>query len=397
MRHIKQRAAGLCLLTMLVVFLPLMGCEPTSGPPPYQTYEVTYAGVKDYGSVKAENKDSFTYRFYDGDTQLLFSMDNRVADPVTGQPYALQNKLRHGARYRILVKGGQVIELDEIAPESDAPVTGPVSAVPGEKTVKNLLATALLPVGRTLYIYGGGWNWQDDGASAEARSIGVASSWAAFFEEQTAHFNYRDKNPSISYYPYGKWNEYYYAGLDCSGYVGWMLYNVIHTEDGQPGYVMGANKMAKAFADYGWGTRTREELTPGDGQLRPGDIVSKPGHVWVCVGVCEDGSAVFAHASPTESYLGRGGGGVQLSALGDSTHCDAYRLAERYMKTYYPEWFSRYPVALKSFAEYGNFEGNDILGRFTWDTSGSGLLTDPEGIRDMSAEQVLALLFGETK
>ena len=66
------------------------------------------------------------------------------------------------------------------------------------------------------------------------------------------------------------------------------------------------------------------------------------------------------------------------------------------MKTYYPEWSSRYPVALKHFEEYGTFDGNEILGRFTWDVSGSGLLTDPEGIRELSAAQVLKLLFGET-
>ena len=395
MMRFRRYTAGLCLLALLISCLSLIGCEPKAGPPPYRTLEVTYAGVKGYGSVAAENKDSFTYRFYEGEIEHLFTLENAVTDPATGAPYALQNKLRHGARYHILVKGDRVIELDEITPESDTPVTGPISATPGVKTVKNLLATALLPVGRTLYIYGGGWNWQDDGASAEARSIGVAASWVEFFDRQTMHFNYRAKDPAVSYYPYGKWNEYFYAGLDCSGYVGWMLYNVIHTEDGRPGYVMGANKMAKTFADYGWGTRTREPLRAGDGQLRPGDIVSKPGHVWVCLGVCDDGSAVFAHSSPTESYLGRGGGGVQLSALGESTDCEAYKLADRYMKTYYPEWSSRYPVALKSFAEYGNFEGNDILGRFTWDTSGNGLLTDPEGFRELSAAQVLKRLFGE--
>ena len=395
MRKIRRCAAGACLLALLLSFLPLMGCEPKAGPPPYRTLEVTYAGVKDYGSVTAETKDDFTYRFYQGDTEYLFAVDHTVTDPVTGEAYALQNKLRHGARYHILVKGNQVIELDEIAPESDIPPTGPVPAVPGLKTVKNLLATAMLPVGRTLYIYGGGWNWQDDGASPEARSIGVASAWVDFFEAQTMHFRYRTGDPATSYYPYGKWNEYYYAGLDCSGYVGWLLYNVMQTESGQAGYVMGANKMAKTFAEYGWGDFSREELRWGDGQLLPGDIISKPGHVWVCLGTCADGSVVFAHSSPTESYLGKAGGGVQLSALGPDKNCDAYVLADRYMKTYYPAWYQRYPVALKDFDEYTAFAGNAVLGRFTWDVGDTGVLSDPEGIRGMTAEQVLAELFGE--
>ena len=60
------------------------------------------------------------------------------------------------------------------------------------------------------------------------------------------------KNPSSSYYPYGEWNQYYYGGADCSGYVGWWY--IIHwiKENGKDGYVMGATKMAKTFAENGW-------------------------------------------------------------------------------------------------------------------------------------------------
>ena len=65
------------------------------------------------------------------------------------------------------------------------------------------------------------------------------------------------------------------------------------------------------------------------------------------------------------------------------------------MKTYYPAWYQRYPVALKDFDEYTAFAGNAVLGRFTWDVGDTGVLSDPEGIRGMTAEQVLAALFGE--
>ncbi len=394
MGYIKTKPAIFCLMVLLSLGL-LWGCEPAAAPAESLTMEVTYAGVQNYGKVNAEDKDSFQYRFYQGDKEYLFSMDNSVTDPVTGAPYALQNQLKRGYSYRISVKAGVVTAIQPLPADKAVDLTTPVTAVPGEKTVKNLLQTALLPVGRTLYLYGGGWNWQDDGASLEARSIGIAASWAAFFDRQSAHFNYRAKDPSASYYPYGKWNEYYYAGLDCSGYMGWVIYNVMNTESGKEGYVMGANKMAKTFASYGWGTWTRDAITPEGRQLLPGDIISKPGHVWICLGTCADGSVVFAHASPTDSRLDSPGGGVQLSALGGSTDCQAYQLADHYMKTYYPEWYSRYPVALKDFTEYTSFAGNEVLGRFTWDISGSGVLADPEGIRDLSAEQVLALLYGE--
>ena len=33
-------------------------------------------------------------------------------------------------------------------------------------------------------------------------------------------------------------------------------------------------------------------------------------------------------------------------------------------------------------------------GKFSWDVSGSGILTDPEGVRAMLPSQILELLFG---
>ena len=38
-------------------------------------------------------------------------------------------------------------------------------------TLENLLKTALLPIGNTMYIYGGGWNEEDTGAGIEAMTI----------------------------------------------------------------------------------------------------------------------------------------------------------------------------------------------------------------------------------
>lgn len=45
-------------------------------------------------------------------------------------------------------------------------------------TLENLLKTALLPIGNTMYIYGGGWNEEDTGAGIEAMTIGVSHKWA---------------------------------------------------------------------------------------------------------------------------------------------------------------------------------------------------------------------------
>ena len=55
--------------------------------------------------------------------------------------------------------------------------------VPGEMTVENEIRTALMPIGHALYIYGGGWNENEDptrggepadtGANPETETIGV--------------------------------------------------------------------------------------------------------------------------------------------------------------------------------------------------------------------------------
>ena len=114
--------------------------------------------------------------------------------------------------------------------------------------------------------------------------------------------------------------------------------------------------------------------------------------MWMCVGVCSDGSMVIAHASPTKSQSGCPGGGVQLSAIGENETCEAYRLAVEYMTLFYPEWSRRNDVSLYSYSYYTSFTG-DVAGLFTWDLE-NGVLTDPDGFRDLSAYEILAALFG---
>ena len=273
--------------------------------------------------------------------------------------------------------------------------TAPVSGVPGKLTLKNFLATAMEPVGTALYVYGGTWDWQDVNSSNQAMTIGLSQSWIDFFQSQDANYTYKNSaNPSESYYPHNAWNQYYYAGIDCSAFVGWSVYNVMNTEDStvadNTGYVMSATKQAKNFAEVQkWGTWSQEKPFKPD-HFQTGDIFSMNGHVWICLGKCEDGSLVILHSTPSDSINGQGGGGVQINGVGDSENCQAVKLAEEYMSKYYPQWWERYHKVYKSFDSYTKYSGKDA-GKFSWDLKNT--LADPDGYANMSADEILADLF----
>ncbi len=366
-------------------------------------FEAVFCGTYGFGKDEytADMKDTFEFIFKVNGKEELYTLDNGIKNENGTYTYDIQNTLKRGSTYMVTVENQKIVKAEEILPAiSDKDKYNcVVSGVAGEKTVTNFLKTALMPVGTALYVYGGGWNWQDDGASVQSKTIGIPQTWVDFFESQKETYKYYDdEDKTNSYYPYGAWNEYYYAGLDCSGYVGWAVYNVVNTESGNEGYVMSASNMALDFANRGWGTFSKdigsstEELKK---RLLPGDIVSKSGHVWICLGVCDDGSVVILHSTPSYSRADAPGGGVQISAVGDSEECEAYKIADEYMKTYFGKWYERYPVALKNFEEYTDFTSENT-GVFSWEIGNEAFMSDPDGIRSMSARQVLQLLFKES-
>ena len=450
----KKRLCSLLLvLTMLSTLLvaPASALEADgSTSAGNETY--VYLGVKDYGTVEADSKPDFVHRFYTNGKEVEYTIAS------SDDKYAVQNKLQEGYVYDLTIEDGVVTDAEPAAVTAEGeitavstsavtiggkeypytamyqidntaagatavtvasypvgmtakvygdtvyltfiaePYTAPVSGTPGERTLKNYLQTAMNPVGTALYVYGGSWDWQDVNSSNQALTIGLPQSWIDFFQQQDANYTYINDDHTHSYYPHNSWNQYYYAGVDCSAYIGWTIYNVMHTEsttnDKSDGYVMSAVKMAKTFADKGWGEFTRDIKS-----FKPGDIFSMSGHVWTVLGVCDDGSIVFLHSTPSDSKAGQGGGGVQLSALNpnsdDDKNCEAYKLVTEYMKKYYPEWSDRYDPVLRSYDSYATpASGSEYSGNFSWNLDGTGL-TDPNGYADMSAAEILADLFGE--
>lgn len=292
------------------------------------------------------------------------------------------------------------------------PYQAPVAGIAGQRTLKNVLSTALNPVGTCLYVYGGTWEWQDEGvlaaggsSSPQATNIGLHQTWLDFFQSQDENYVYRNNaDPTKSYYPHMAYNQYYYAGTDCSGYMGWLVYNVANTQSGNEGYVTSARLEAKMFADKGFGSwvpsLNSESIQPAD--FKPGDIFSTSGHTWICLGKCEDGSLVIMHSTPSASKTGKDGGGVQISAVApkgaSTTECEAYELAKEYMAKYYPAWSQRYTPVVKTWPDYVRDSGGNTestIGKFSWGTGEGEYLTDPDGYANRTANQILKDLFGE--
>lgn len=233
-------------------------------------------------------------------------------------------------------------------------------------SIARLLLLAKEPLGRTMYVWGGGWNETDTGAGVEACSLGMSSAWEEFAKKQNESYDYRDTRYQI------------HDGLDCSGYIGWVVYNLFETKSGEAGYVEKASDMAAVLAGRGFGTFTEaSEVT----DWQAGDIMSMEGHVWMALGACEDGSVVLIHASPP---------GVILSGtrLPNGEASMAELLAKEYMSAYYPQWYKKYPV---TGCDYRYLTDSACM---RWD---EGVLSDQQGLRSMRAKEVLQWLFAGNK
>ena len=271
-----------------------------------------------------------------------------------------------------IVTGGYSVKMEADVPKNDSDnVTVNVTAaeeavkpVPGERSMENLLLTAKQPIGSTMYVWGGGWNEEDTGAGIEAVTIGVSPRWKEFAAQQDGSYNFKDTEYQI------------HDGLDCSGYVGWVIYNVFETTNGsseEDGYVLKATSMAETFAGLGWGTYQKaSDVT----EWKPGDIMSMEGHVWICLGMCEDGSVLLMHSSPP---------GVRISGtyMADGRKSQAVELAEQCMRENYPLWYADYPecgVKNNYLTTAAQMRWNDTL-------------SDEYGIQEMDAYEVVEFLF----
>ncbi len=238
-------------------------------------------------------------------------------------------------------------------------------------TMKQLLEIAIQPLGNTMYIWGGGWDVGDEKSGAGSTRIGVSPAWSEFAQKQDATYNYED-------YRYKR-----ELGLDCSGYIGWVVYNLFETEAGKEGYVTFSTEMAENFANRGWG-----KLYKNPKEFLTGDIVSMDGHVWICLGTCADGSVLLIHSSPPGvSICGTGIPEIETKDSEENSYDEkmsvAAQLAEEFMETYYEKWQNTYPNRMVS----ETYLKNVTVMRWNKQT-----LTDADVYQAMSGEEVLQIL-----
>lgn len=359
----KRKKTGMrMLLFVLVLWLAgtvTAGAASFSRKAPVVKAKKQAAGV----TLKWEKRSDLTgYQVYRTNAS---GGNKRLQKSTTGRSVTLY-QLKRGKTYYYRVRGYKKANGRITYTKFSKVVSVKISRTSQTSTLKKLLATGLQPVGRTMYVWGGGWNKADTGAGDAARRIGVSPKWEAFFRRQTSSYNYQNTRYQIE------------DGLDCSGYIGWCIYNILNTKDGKPGYVMPAQNMARSFASYGWGTYVPKSQVK---DYKAGDIMSSSGHVWMVVGQCGDGSVVLLHSSPP---------GVQLAgtpASDGSSDSRAAELAEYYMKKYYPQWYAKYPNCAKDAGYLTSYA------QMRWDVSGEAVMTDPDHYRDKSADEILEDLF----
>ncbi len=232
-------------------------------------------------------------------------------------------------------------------------------------TVKKLLTAAMEPVGTTLYVYGGGWNEDDSGAGEETLTYGISPRWYEFFKENDAEYDFEDTMYRI------------HDGLDCTGYVGYVVYQVFGKDFSDNGYVYPSKDMVGEYADIFNGTFVSKD---GIGRYYPGDIMGTDGHVFIVIGECSDGSLLFVHASPPV-----------VSICGTKTpegnpDSEAVGLARKYMSEFFPESYARYDTCIRDV---------DFLTDYNQMHWNRNVLSDPDGYDAMTPEEIMEDLFKE--
>ncbi len=301
-----------------------------------------------------------TYYFYSGSGKMAVGW---VENTKKGYKYYFNPKTGVMATGTVTIDGvKQMFASDGIYIGKYSEGTPDVSTN-GKKTIKNYLLGALQPVGRALYVWGGGWN--------QSTVKGVPDSWVQFYKSQSSSYDFHSCDDLSA--------ENRRKGIDCSGFVGWAAYQVMHTKSGQgSGYTVVSGQVGSHYKSMGWGSTINQAYLSDHGYvLKPGDIGYNSGHVWIVIGQCKDKSVVIVHSTNNA--------GCQIA--GTTTPDGGYNsqaatLAKKYMSRYSGINKYKYYYSVGNYIKQYNF--------FRWNRA---TLADPDGYMSKTADQILADLY----
>lgn len=259
-----------------------------------------------------------------------------------------------------------------------------VLAASGGKTVKNLLQNALKPCGKALYILGGA-----HGNAANRVWSDLSPTVTSFFNSHaTSGYNWENYNALRT----GPDDILRFEGFDCSGFVGWSIYNTFNSVSGGTTFDDSSSRMPAVCVERGLAYYSTNSA------FLPGDIAATGYHTWIVLGKCSDGSQVLLQSAITKQDSQPGcNDGVQLSgtpvldANGNTISNDsqAVILARKYMAKYFSSW--PYAVSVQD----ANYTKAAYITKATWYTDGAnGHLSDPDGYQSKTAAQILEDLLG---
>lgn len=236
--------------------------------------------------------------------------------------------------------------------------------------IADVIRNAGKPAGKTLYVWGGGWNEADTAAGETALTIGVYPEWERYFNSNRQGYSYL---PGKRAWERGE-RQWRFYGLDCSGYLGWVVYNSVQSGRNGAGYVVDASRFASSLAGYGYGTVS--PCTPGS-VFKPGDIISISGHCYLSLGQCSDGSVLILHSTPN--------GGVQVSGtVSGGRSSEASRLASSFMQQNYPQWWASFGGEGRQSVDTSKYLNGT---KFSWTVN--SMVGDSEGIQSKRANEIL--------
>ncbi|WP_283651545.1 hypothetical protein [Ileibacterium valens] len=230
-------------------------------------------------------------------------------------------------------------------------------------TIEKLLKTSMKPVGSTLYIWGGAWNEEDTEGGIESMTIGTSDNWKTFFDSQDANYDFTDFAYQI------------HDGLDCSGFVGWTIYNTFYNENEKDNLVVHSGNFGTFLSSRGYGeVIPSSEIT----SYQPGDILFNNGHVYFVLGQYDDGSVLLVHSAPP---------GVRISGTptaDGNLHSQAISSADQLMKEHYPDFYNRYPAVSVDFSFLTDYD------QFRWNES---TMSDVNVMSSKTPEDIISMLF----